>query len=150
MNSDFRQAYYIISTYITGYRQFAICGHRTIDAYVGTASIVRCPQIANCPGYPISFIQSIAGKVRYSLDEGNSKRVELIKQFKVVDTLSERVAVARSTSPAQQKVQAHIKAAFRSYLQDNLHTTSPLPELKELKELQYPPDITKFDGRLRN
>ncbi|KAL5268741.1 hypothetical protein ACHWQZ_G002551 [Mnemiopsis leidyi] len=76
------------------------------------------------------------GEATYTLDEGNVKRVELIKQFKIVDTFSERIAGIRTNSPTQLKVQNNVRAATRSYLQEHLPTTAPLPELREIHELQ--------------
>lgn len=76
------------------------------------------------------------GDATYTLDEGNVKRVELIKQFKIVDTFSERIAGIRTSSPTQLKVQTNVRTATRSYLQDNLPTTAPLPELNEISEIQ--------------
>ena len=49
---------------------------------------------------------------------------------------SERIAGIRTNSPTQLKVQNNVRAATRSYLQEHLPTTAPLPELREITELQ--------------
>lgn len=76
------------------------------------------------------------GDSTYTLDEGNVKRVELIKQFKILDTLSERIAGIKTSSSTQQKVQNNIRQASRSYLQDNLPATTPLPDIEEINNIQ--------------
>lgn len=78
-----------------------------------------------------------AGEACYTLEYGNEFRVKLIKQMKIVDVISEKISGLRvSDSPAQEKLQKNIRQYVKSYLQDNLHKTRPLPDYEELRELQ--------------
>jgi len=78
-----------------------------------------------------------AGEACYTLEYGNEYRVKLIKQMKIVDVISEKIQGLKvSDSPAQEKLQKNIRQYVKSYLQDNLHKTRPLPDYQELRDLQ--------------